>query len=45
MMMTYRYDIPPFYECYMRHGPSLMGMDQQIDYIMTSNYTPDMISC
>ena len=41
----YGYAIPLFYEWYMRHGPRLTEVDHPIDHSMTSNYTPDMLSC
>ena len=40
----YRYTVPLFYECYMRYGPHLTGVDHPTDHIMASNYTPDMLS-
>ena len=33
------------YECYMRHGPCLTGVNHLIYQWMISNYTPDMLSC
>ena len=43
----YGHDIPLLYECYCytRQEPSLTGLDRPIDQHMTSNYTPDMLSC
>ena len=40
----YGYTMPLFYECYMRYGPHLTGVDHAMDHIITSNYTPDVIS-
>ena len=42
---TYRYGIPLFYECYMKHELYLTGLDHPLDHHMTSNYTKDMLSC
>ena len=41
----YVFDIQPFYECYMRHGSCLTGLDHLIDHGMTSNYIPDILNC
>jgi len=41
----YGYAIPLFYECYMRHGPRLIGVNQSTDHSMTSNYTLGMLAC
>ena len=41
----YWYGITLFYECYMRHGPGLTGVDHPTDHIMTINFTTDMHSC
>jgi hypothetical protein len=40
----YGYAIPLFHACFVRHGPHLKGVDQQTDYGITSNYTPDILS-
>ena len=37
--------IPLFYQCYMRHWPSLKRVNHPTDYSMTSNYSPNMLSC
>ena len=41
----YEYTIPLFNEYYMRYGPRLTGVTHPTEHTMTSNYTPDMISC
>ena len=41
----YRYTIPPFHECYMRHGPRLTDLDHPTYHHMTSNCTLDILSC
>ena len=41
----YVHAISLFYECYMRYGLCLTGMNHLTDHIMTSNYTPNMLSC
>ena len=42
---SYIYTIPPFYECCMRHGPHLTGLDCLTDHSMISNYGTDILSC
>ena len=37
--------IPLFHEYYMSHEIRLTGVDNPPDHTMTSNYTPDTISC
>ena len=44
-MQVYGYGIPPFYECYLRHGPCLIGVDTPIYHKKSSNYTSDMLRC
>ena len=39
----YVYTIPPFWECYMRHGQCQRGVENPIDHSITSNYTKDTI--
>ena len=39
------YDMQPFYEFYMRHGPCLTGVYHPTDHSMNPNYTPDMLRC
>ena len=41
----YVYAIPLFYECYLNHELSLTEVDHPLDHTMTSNFTPDMLSC
>ena len=41
----YGYSIPPFHECFMRHGPHLIGVDHPTDHHMITNYTLDTLSC
>ena len=41
----YKYTIPPFYECYISHGPRLIGVDHPTYHHMTSNCTPAILSC
>ena len=40
----YGYAMPPFDECYTRHGPRMTTVDHPLDHSMTSDYTPDMLS-
>ena len=40
----YEYAIPLFYECYMRHGPHLTGVNHPADHIMIFNCTPYLFS-
>ena len=41
----YGYAISLFYECYMRNGPRLTGVNHPSGHVMTSNYTPYMLRC
>ena len=41
----YWYAIPLFYQCCMRHGQRLPGVNHLTYHIITSNYVPDMITC
>ena len=41
----YGCDIQPFYKCYMRHGPCLIGVYHPLDYHMITNNNPDILSC
>ena len=41
----YGYAILLYYECYMRYGSHLVGVNHQIDHIMTFNYNLGMLSC